>query len=554
MVEEKPAANDEQSPENEAIKEVVNSLDDPATAGLILEEQAKSLKNILADPSIQHLIKAHGTLEQEKKEAVKNANVELLKEVSSALESKKDDENATELQALLSNPHIKGLVESHDAIANKAYDATPPLATSDSPDSNGIAAGGEPIRMVGLNKSPNESLGLTLKQRDGNIVVARIIKGSTIDKQGLLNVGDVIKEVNGQPVKNNPEKVQKILKDSSTKVTLKVSPTYASKTYHGQVFMKTQFSFDPQTDDDIPCKEAGLAFQKGDVLEILDQTDATWWQAKKVDGEGRTGLIPSRTLQEKRRTFIHPNVTHRRRSFFMCGTRKKKKTMYDVKKTSEFDRHEVASYEEVTKMPPFERKTLVLIGAEGVGRRTIKNRIVASDPTRFATAIPHTSREAKEGEEDGKGYHFVSRDKMTELRRANQFLEHGEYNGNMYGTSIDSVRSVIDQHKMCVLDIQAAGLKMLNSSEFMPYIVFIASPTADELTRRQNEAPPNARRLTREEMSKIVAQSEIISRDYSQHFDLTIVNKDVTETYDRLMKAVEGLSTDTQWVPVSWVY
>ena len=53
---------------------------------------------------------------------------------------------------------LQGLVESHDAIANKAYDATPPLATPDSYDSNGITAGGEPIRMVGLNKSPNESL------------------------------------------------------------------------------------------------------------------------------------------------------------------------------------------------------------------------------------------------------------------------------------------------------------------------------------------------------------------------------------------------------------
>ena len=57
---------------------------------------------------------------------------------------------------------------------------------------------------------------------------------------------------------------------------------------------------------------------------------------------------------------------------------------------------------------------------------------------------------------------------MTELRRANQFFEYGEYNDNMYGTSVDSVRSVIEQHKMCVLDIQPAvsihGLKshMLN--------------------------------------------------------------------------------------------
>jgi hypothetical protein len=55
-------------------------------------------------------------------------------------------------------------------------------------------------------------------------------------------------------------------------------------------------------------------------------------------------------------------------------------------------------------------------------------------------------------------------------------------------------------------------------------------------------------------MSKIVDQSEMINRDYSQHFDLTIVNKNVTDTYDSLMKAIEGLSTDSQWVPVSWVY
>ena len=45
---------------------------------------------------------------------------------------------------------------------------------------------------------------------------------------------------------------------------------------------------------------------------------------------------------------------------------------------------------------------------------------------------------------------------MTELRRGNQFFEYGEYNDNMYGTSVDSVRSVIEQHKMCVLDIQPA--------------------------------------------------------------------------------------------------
>ena len=60
--------------------------------------------------------------------------------------------------------------------------------------------------------------------------------------------------------------------------------------------------------------------------------------------------------------------------------------------------------------------------------------------------------------------------------------------------------------------------------------------------------------LQKDEMTKIVDQSEMINRDYSKHFDLIIVNKSVTETYERLMKAVEALSSDSQWVPVSWVY
>ena len=54
----------------------------------------------------------------------------------------------------------------------------------------------------------------------------------------------------------------------------------------------------------------------------------------------------------------------------------------------EFDRHELQIYEEVAKMPPFQRKTLVLIGAQGVGRRSLKNRLVVLTPERFGCTIP----------------------------------------------------------------------------------------------------------------------------------------------------------------------
>lgn len=55
---------------------------------------------------------------------------------------------------------------------------------------------------------------------------------------------------------------------------------------------------------------------------------------------------------------------------------------------SEFDRHELRIYEEVAKVPPFRRKTLVLIGAQGVGRRSLKNKLLVSDPQRYGTTIP----------------------------------------------------------------------------------------------------------------------------------------------------------------------
>jgi len=54
----------------------------------------------------------------------------------------------------------------------------------------------------------------------------------------------------------------------------------------------------------------------------------------------------------------------------------------------ELDRTELAIYEEVARMPPFQRKSLVLIGAKGVGRRTLKHRLIKADPSRFAGVLP----------------------------------------------------------------------------------------------------------------------------------------------------------------------
>lgn len=63
-----------------------------------------------------------------------------------------------------------------------------------------------------------------------------------------------------------------------------------------------------------------------------------------------------------------------------------------------------------------------------------------------------TTRPQRELEENGQNYWFVDRDQMEHDIREHKFLEYGENGGNLYGTNLDSIRDVINQGKMCVLD------------------------------------------------------------------------------------------------------
>ena len=61
------------------------------------------------------------------------------------------------------------------------------------------------------------------------------------------------------------------------------------------------------------------------------------------------------------------------------------------------------------------------------------------------------------------------------------YVEWGEYNGNLYGTSVQSVRDVIRTGRVCVLDCSPQAAKYMYTKEFMPYIVFVAPPSLEEL-------------------------------------------------------------------------
>uniref|UniRef100_A0A3B3XGM5 Membrane protein, palmitoylated 7b (MAGUK p55 subfamily member 7) n=1 Tax=Poecilia mexicana TaxID=48701 RepID=A0A3B3XGM5_9TELE len=233
------------------------------------------------------------------------------------------------------------------------------------------------IRLV-KNKEP---LGATIRRDDetGAIIVARIMRGGAADRSGLIHSGDEVKEVNGIPVDDKkPEDIIRILAQSQGAITFKVVPGLKedASLREPKVFLRALFDYDPRNDSAIPCKEAGLGFKKGSILQIMSQEDATWWQAK-LDGDAnpRAGLIPSKQFQE--RIFKETDI-------FSAGFAEH---LWDVSVFFFF----------------------FCPGPSGVGMNELKRKLLISDPQHFGVTIPHTSRPKKNQESDGVEYHFISK-------------------------------------------------------------------------------------------------------------------------------------------------
>ncbi|XP_075602108.1 protein PALS2 [Balearica regulorum gibbericeps] len=540
------------------MQQVLDNLTDLPTSTGAEEIDLIFLKGIMENPIVRSLAKAHERLEDSKLEAVSDNNLELVNEILediSPLINK--DENIAELVGILKEPHFQSLLEAHDIVASKCYDSAPSSPEVNNSSVNNQIVPVDAIRILGIHKRAGEPLGVTFRVENNDLVIARILHGGMIDRQGLLHVGDIIKEVNGHEVGNNPKELQELLKNISGSVTLKILPSYRDTVIPQQVFVKCHFDYNPYNDNLIPCKEAGLKFSKGEILQIVNREDPNWWQASHVKEGGSAGLIPSQFLEEKRKAFVRRDWDN---SGPFCGTissKKKKKMMYLTTRNAEFDRHEIQIYEEVAKMPPFQRKTLVLIGAQGVGRRSLKNRFIVLNPTRFGTTVPFTSRKPRDDEKDGQAYRFVSRAEMEIDIKAGRYLEHGEYEGNLYGTKIDSILEVVQTGRTCILDVNPQALKILRTSEFMPYVVFIAAPELETL-RAMHKAVVDAgittKLLTDTDLKKTVDESARIQRAYNHYFDLTIVNDNLDKAFEKLQTAIERLRLEPQWVPISWVY
>ncbi|KAM6178369.1 MAGUK p55 subfamily member 4 [Rhynchocyon petersi] len=546
------------------------------------------LYDLLHSPWLLALLKVYDCLQEvkEKKPVPATAHARTLSsEVVKLLHGTPNSPEILELRQILQAPHFQALLSAHDTVAQKDFEPLLPPLPDTIPDSE------EAMRIVCLVKN-QQPLGATIKRHEmtGDILIARVIHGGLVERSGLLYAGDKLVEVNGISVEGlEPEQVIHILAMSRGTIMFKVVPV-SDPPVNSQkmVYVRAMTDYWPQEDPAIPCVDAGLPFQKGDILQIVDQNDALWWQARRIsDLDSCAGLIPSnQLLKRKQREFwwSQPYQPHSclkstiykeefvdygrkfiagfRRSMRLCRRKSHFSHLHTgVCCTSSCSSAMGAPYEEVVRYqrrPSDKHRLIVLVGPSGVGVNELRRQLIELNPDRFQSAVPHTTRSKKSYEINGREYHYVSKETFESLMYSHRMLEYGEYKGHLYGTSVDAVQAVLDEGKICVLDLEPQGIQVARTPELKPYVIFI-KPSNLSCMRQSRK---NAKIITDyfvemkfkdEDLQEMQDLAQKMETQFGQYFDDVIVNDNLQDACVQLLSAVRKAQDEPQWVPATWI-
>uniref|UniRef100_A0A8C9QHB7 MAGUK p55 subfamily member 4 n=1 Tax=Spermophilus dauricus TaxID=99837 RepID=A0A8C9QHB7_SPEDA len=531
------------------------------------------LYDLLHSPWLRALLKVYDCLQEFKEKKLVPATPHAQRLSCEVIELLRDVPNSPEVQELrklLQAPHYKALLSAHDTVAQKDFEPLLPPLPDNIPESE------EAMRIVCLVKN-QQPLGATIKRHEmtGDILVARVIHGGLVERSGLLYAGDKLVEVNGVSVEGlDPEQVIHILAMSRSTIMFKVVPV-SDPPVNSQ-----------KMDPSIPCMDAGLPFQKGDILQIVDQNDALWWQARKIsDLSTCAGLIPSNhLLKRKQREFwwsqpYQPHTCLKSKEefigsgqkFFIAGFRRSMRLCRRKSHLSQLHATACcagscynavgAPYEEVVRYqrrPTDKHRLIVLVGPSGVGVTELRRQLIEFNPNHFQSAVPHTTRSPKNYEMNGREYHYVSKETFENLMYSHRMLEYGEYKGHLYGTSVDAVNAVLDEGKVCVMDLEPQDIQAARTRELKPYVIFIKPSSLSYMKQSRK----NAKIITDyfvdmkfkdEDLQEMEDLAKKIETQFGQFFDHMIVNDNLQDACAQLLSAVQKAQEEPQWVPATWI-
>jgi guanylate kinase len=182
---------------------------------------------------------------------------------------------------------------------------------------------------------------------------------------------------------------------------------------------------------------------------------------------------------------------------------------------------------------------VVVSGFSGAGKGTLLKKLIAEHEN-YALSVSMTTRSKREGEVDGRDYHFVSRDEFEERIAAAGFVEHATYVGNYYGTPTDYMEKMLAVGKNVLLEIEIQGALQVKKKCPEALLLFITPPNVTELKRRLIKRGTESEEVVRKRLHR--ACEEV---DGVEEYDFIVINDDL----DECVRDLHGIITAARFAP-----
>ncbi|XP_067220052.1 discs large homolog 1-like protein isoform X4 [Chanodichthys erythropterus] len=301
------------------------------------------------------------------------------------------------------------------------------------------------------------------------------------------------------------------------------------------LYVRALFDYDKTKDSGLPSQ--GLNFKFGDILHVVNASDDEWWQARQVTPQGEVeemGVIPSKRRVEKKERARLKTVK------FNPKSREKGDNPDDMLSKGQSGQEEyVLSYEPVCQQEVNYSRPVIILGPM---KDRVNDDLISEFPDKFGSCVPHTTRPKRDYEVDGRDYHFVvSREQMERDIQEHKFIEAGQYNNHLYGTSVQSVREVAEKGKHCILDVSGNAIKRLQVAVLYPIAIFIKPKSVENIMEMN-------KRLTEEQGRKTYDRAMKLEQEFMEHFTAIVLGDTLEEIYDQVKQIIEEQSGPYIWV------
>lgn len=182
-------------------------------------------------------------------------------------------------------------------------------------------------------------------------------------------------------------------------------------------------------------------------------------------------------------------------------------------------------------------KLIVVSGPSGVGKGTVLKAMMAKKPG-MAFSVSATTRAPRPGEEDGKDYYFVTRERFEQMIAEDGFLEYDNHASNYYGTPRQQMEEKRSNGHV-LLDIEPNGAMAVKKAEPNAVLVFIMPPSMEELEHRLR-----GRGDTSEEQIQMRMERAVWEMEQRFWYDHVVLNDDAQRCAAEILELIDGENAD----------